>query len=71
MPTYDFTCRDCNHSFALLLNIKDRDKARCPICKSTSLVQRFTGLMYKASAKTDSGGRKSCSGKSCGNCAGC
>ena len=35
MPTYDYVCADCKHTFTEITTIADRDKMVCPACGST------------------------------------
>lgn len=36
MPVYDYVCKDCQHSFELILTLSkhDKDNIRCPKCES-------------------------------------
>lgn len=58
MPTYDYVCDGCNHSFELFQSIKDDAKKKCPKCKKSKL-RRLIGagaaIMFKGSGfyKTD------------------
>ena len=32
MPIFDFKCRQCGHSFDIMIPNADKDKVRCPEC---------------------------------------
>jgi len=66
LPTYDFVCTDCGHKFSEFVNIKDKDKVKCPKCNGT-VAQRFTGFVYTRKGESGQGG---CAG-SCSSCSGC
>ncbi|MCG0277190.1 MAG: zinc ribbon domain-containing protein [Thermanaeromonas sp.] len=73
MPTYDFKCQECGHTFSEFVSIKERDKVRCPVCGG-AVSQRFTGFLYitkggEGGVSTGSSG-SSCGG-SCSSCSGC
>jgi putative FmdB family regulatory protein len=49
MPTYDYRCRKCGHSFELFHGIKDDEPKRCPKCRGRA--QRVpaggAGVLFK------------------------
>ena len=51
MPTYDYRCRKCGHTFELYHGIKDDEPKRCPKCKGRA--QRIptggAGVLFKGS----------------------
>ena len=51
MPTYDYRCRKCGHSFELFHGIKDEAPRRCPKCRGRA--QRVpaggAGVLFKGS----------------------
>ncbi|MCL4203353.1 MAG: zinc ribbon domain-containing protein [Pirellulaceae bacterium] len=52
MPTYDYECTACDHSFELFQNINDPVKKKCPACGKSKLRRLFgTGaaLLFKGS----------------------
>ena len=52
MPTYDYECEACDHSFELFQGINDPVKRKCPICGKSKLRRLFgTGaaLLFKGS----------------------
>ena len=42
MPTYEYKCKKCGHTFELLQSIKDDPVKTCPVCKGA--VERVIGL---------------------------
>lgn len=58
MPTYDYACDACGHSFELFQSIKENAKKKCPKCAKSKL-RRLIGpgaaIMFKGSGfyKTD------------------
>jgi putative FmdB family regulatory protein len=56
MPTYDFDCEKCGNKFTLILTLgeyeKERDRFRCPKCKSKRVKQVFTPFVAKTSHKS-------------------
>ena len=52
MPTYDYECDACGHTFELFQNISDPIKKKCPECKKMKLRRLFgTGaaIVFKGS----------------------
>jgi putative FmdB family regulatory protein len=52
MPTYDYECKSCEHTFELFQSINEPIKKKCPRCKRNSLRRLFgTGaaLLFKGS----------------------
>ena len=39
MPDYEYTCKDCEHVFAVTMSMTEHDsrKPQCPKCKSTKV----------------------------------
>ena len=37
MPTYEYACSGCGHSFEIVQPMKDKTKRKCPSCKKTKL----------------------------------
>jgi putative FmdB family regulatory protein len=58
MPTYDYVCDNCGHTFELVQAMKDNPKKTCPECKKPKL-RRLIGsgaaIVFKGSGfyKTD------------------
>jgi putative FmdB family regulatory protein len=36
MPRYEYVCTDCNHKFADIVPIADRDNVYCPECENVA-----------------------------------
>ena len=52
MPTYDYECDGCGHTFELFQSISESVKKKCPECKKNKLRRLFgTGaaIMFKGS----------------------
>jgi putative FmdB family regulatory protein len=52
MPTYDYVCDACDHSFELLQSFKEEPKKKCPECGKSKLRRLFgTGaaVIFKGS----------------------
>lgn len=52
MPTYDYECQACGHSFELFQSISEPTKRKCPECKKQKLKRLFgTGaaVVFKGS----------------------
>jgi putative FmdB family regulatory protein len=52
MPTYDYECDACGHSFELFQSISEEPKKKCPECKKNKLRRLFgTGgaIVFKGS----------------------
>ena len=43
MPLYEYTCRDCSHTFETLVSEKRGEPDRCPHCESRK-VERLIAL---------------------------
>ena len=52
MPTYDYECDACGHSFELFQSMSEGHKKKCPSCKKNKLVRLIgTGgaVLFKGS----------------------
>ena len=52
MPTYDYTCNDCNKMYEYFQSMSDNPLTKCPECKKNSLrriISGGTGLIFKGS----------------------
>jgi putative FmdB family regulatory protein len=52
MPTYDYECRNCRHSFEAFQSIKEEPLRKCPKCGKNSLRRLFgggLGIIFKGS----------------------
>ena len=56
MPTYEFDCEKCGNKFTLILTMpeyeKERQRFRCPKCKSKKVKQIFSPFVAKTSHKS-------------------
>jgi len=52
MPTYEYECKKCGHTFEILQSIKDSPLKKCPECGKDSLkkiISGGAGLIFKGS----------------------
>ncbi|TVQ37403.1 MAG: zinc ribbon domain-containing protein [Spirochaetaceae bacterium] len=52
MPTYDYECRACGHSFDVFQNMSDKPLAVCPACSKRQLRRLIgggAGIIFKGS----------------------
>lgn len=52
MPTYDYLCGECGHTFEEFQSIKDAPKKKCPNCKKMKLKRLLgtgAGVIFKGS----------------------
>ena len=51
MPTYEYRCTKCDHSFEMLQTMTDEPRKRCPKCrcKVERLMGAGAGLIFKGS----------------------
>jgi len=52
MPTYEYECKKCGHTFEILQSIKDSPLKKCPECGKNSLqkvISGGAGLIFKGS----------------------
>lgn len=54
MPTYEYLCRKCNSTFAVVMSIKEHDGAtvKCPDCGGTDVVQQYPVFFAKTGKKS-------------------
>ena len=80
MPTYEYECKSCRHTFDAFQSIKDEPLKICPKCNQElrRLINGGTGVIFKGSGYyvTDKSGSKSSESSSeskapaaCGGCA--
>ena len=68
MPTYEFTCKDCQHHFEVFTAISNKGKIVCPECGGRRLQERFGAFFVGGNvSKPSAGTGSSCSG-SCTTC---
>ncbi len=51
MPTYDYECTKCGHTFEVLQKMTDKPKTACPQCKGKlrRLIGAGAGIIFKGS----------------------
>lgn len=51
MPTYEYKCTKCGHTFEAFQSIKDEPLSRCPKCKSAvrRVINGGMGVIFKGS----------------------
>ena len=51
MPTYDYKCNECDHSYEYFQNMSDAPLKNCPECNGAvrRLVSGGSGLIFKGS----------------------
>lgn len=52
MPTYDYRCKACGHTFELFQTMSEREKRKCPECEKNTLERLIgagAGLIFKGS----------------------
>jgi len=64
MPTYEYLCRRCNHTFEEKMTVEEKKNTKicCPKCRSEEVRQQFFGLNLS--------GKKNKGGDSSGGCCG-
>jgi putative FmdB family regulatory protein len=73
MPTYEYECKTCGHTFEAFQSMSDPVLKTCPECgkEVRRIINGGTGIIFKGSGfyVTDKGGSKSSSGgTSCTSC---
>jgi len=81
MPTYDYECEKCGHSFEHFQKMSDELLKKCPKCgkKVHRLIGGGSGIIFKGSGfyetdykkKTGSKSGSACSDSKGGGCKGC
>ncbi|QGT99844.1 hypothetical protein SYNTR_1251 [Candidatus Syntrophocurvum alkaliphilum] len=62
MPIFDFQCKECDHKFDLMISNNDKDKAKCPKCKTTNVKQLLSLFNTGSSNKPSNNNNNSCHG---------
>lgn len=56
MPTYEYSCEKCGNQFSLILSMreyeKEKDRIRCPKCKSKRVKQLLSSFIAKTTNKS-------------------
>lgn len=54
MPTYEYACRKCGHTFQRIERISDHGEKqiRCPECRSPRVEQVFNSVFVKTAKKS-------------------
>ena len=49
MPTYEYECKDCGHSFELFQSMTEKHLEKCPQCGGVlrRLIGKGTGIIFK------------------------
>ncbi len=82
MPTYEYECESCGHTFEKFQNMSDKPLSKCPKCDKTPrrLIGNGSGIIFKGSGfyatdyrkdKGKPGGGASCASPANPACAGC
>ena len=67
MPTYDYQCNSCGHTFETMQSMKDEPLVVCPECEKSSLrrlISGGAGVIFKGSGFYVNDSRKSSSTQS-------
>lgn len=70
MPTYDYQCQACNHTWELFQSMNDSPISTCPKCKKRKakrLLGLGAGIIFKGSGFYETDYKKKDSGKKEGN----
>lgn len=46
MPTYDYECQDCGHTFEISQRISEKALADCPVCQQPKLRRLITAAAF-------------------------
>lgn len=52
MPTYEFTCKKCDHKFTVMVSISEKDWVKCPQCSSSDLQQMFNSPFFSLGSRS-------------------
>jgi putative FmdB family regulatory protein len=56
MPTYEYNCEKCGNRFSTILSLreyeKEKERMRCPKCKSKKVKQLLSSFIAKTSNKS-------------------
>lgn len=82
MPTYEYQCRKCNHTFEAFQQISEKPLKKCPKCKGIlrRLIGAGAGIIFKGSGfyatdyrskeykEKQKNEKSSCQDKTCPSC---
>ncbi len=51
MPTYDYRCTECKHTFETVQKITDEPLLKCPICEKDTLVKVIGASSFQLKGK--------------------
>jgi putative FmdB family regulatory protein len=68
MPTYEFTCKECQHHFNVFTTVSKKNKIVCPECGGKKFRETF-GVFYVGGnlSQPSAGSGENCSG-TCTSC---
>ncbi len=54
MPTYEYQCESCKHTFSLVQTIAEHDKGKvaCPKCRKKDVKQMVSAFLTQTSKKS-------------------
>jgi len=54
MPTYEYRCESCKHTFSLVQSLSEHDKGKvaCPKCKKKDVKQLVSSFLTQTSKKS-------------------
>jgi putative FmdB family regulatory protein len=61
MPTYEYACTRCGHTFEAIQSMNDKPLSRCPVCKSAvrRVINGGIGIIFKGSGFYSTDNKKS------------
>lgn len=71
MPSYDYSCVDCNEKFTVEKSMTDETIPSCPKCSSSKVKRIWGGIQLKGVSSGGGSTGKSCSSCSGGSCSSC
>ncbi len=73
MPTYDYECESCGHSFEAFQSMSDAPLSKCPECgkKVRRVIGGGSGVIFKGTGFYKNDSRKKDSGDSCCSSSSC
>jgi putative FmdB family regulatory protein len=68
MPTYEFTCKICQHHFDIFTSISNKVNIRCPECEGKELQESYGVFFVGGNLSNASAGQGSQCNGGCANC---